>query len=258
MNIYIVSSGRPNKQITAAQISPNSKYLVTTVVPEKEQNDYLQTQTTASYLFHNKFGIKDTRQFILDYATNSKEPKFLMLDDDLVFYKRLEQGNFIKANPDQVEEMFDEIYLKLNSFGHVGVCDKFMSHAQPRDYITNGRYNQVMAYNFFMLPRPTPKFRVEVGEEQDFNLQLLYAGVESCILTEYSKSTSSYAPGGCSVWRTAEIERAAHEEMVRLWPGICTLKENKSTISKTSLAIQWKKAFKDVPDPNFYPVKVKG
>jgi hypothetical protein len=243
VNIYIVSSGRPSKQITAAQISPKSKYLVTTVVPEKEQNDYLETQTTSSYLSHNKFGICDTRQFLLEYVERSPTSKLIVLDDDLTFYKRLEQGNFIKANPEQVEEMFDEIYLKLDQFAHIGVCDKFMSHAQPRDYITNGRYNQVLGYNLELFPRPIPKYRVMVGEEQDFNLQLLSKGKESCILTEWSKSTTNYAKGGCEQWRTAEVEKAAHEKIVKLWPGICTLKENKSTISKTSLAIQWKKAY---------------
>ena len=142
--------------------------------------------------------------------------------------------------------MFDEISLKLDQFCHVGICDKFMSHNQPRDYITNGRYNQVLGYNLELFPRPFPSFRVTVGEEQDFNLQLLSKKKESCILTEWSKSTTNYAEGGCGVWRTAEIEKEAHEKMVELWPGICILTENKSTISKTSLRINWKKAFNGI------------
>jgi hypothetical protein len=246
VNIFIVSSGRPTKQITAAQIFPDSKHLVMTVVPEREMNDYLEQQSTAGYIFHNKFGIKDTRQFILDYAERNHIQKFVMLDDDLTFYKRQEDGRFNKATPEQTEEMFDEIELKLYSFAHVGVCDKFMSHTQPREYITNGRYNQVMAYNLTNFPIPFPKFRVEVGEEQDFNLQLLSKRCESCILTEWSKSAQPYTGGGCSTWRTAEVELQAHKKVVELWPGICSLKDNKSTISKTSLSIQWKKAFNDV------------
>ena len=241
MKIYIVSSGRAERQITAKQLKPNSKYPVFTVTPEKDQESYLQNQATDNYIFHHKQGIKDTRQFILD--DHSHKHKFIQLDDDLTFYKRLEAGNFIKANPDDVEQMFDEIEMKLDQFAHVGVCDKFMSHSQPRDYITNGRYNQLLAYNLAKFPIPRPTYRVEIGEEQDFNLQLLSTGRESCILTEWSKSTTNYAKGGCEQWRTSEIERVAHEKMVKLWPGIVTLRDNKSTISKTSLSIAWRKAY---------------
>ena len=252
MKIYIISARRPQRQITAKQFKPNSKHTIFTVVPESDQHDYLQHQATENYIFHHKQGIRNTRQFVVDDYTHGN--KFCQLDDDLTFYKRLEAGNFVKATPDDVELMFDEIETKLDSYAHVGVVDKFMSHLQPRDFISNARYNQVLAYNTKLFPVPHPKFRVALGEEQDFNLQLLSQGRESCILTEWSKSTTNYAEGGCAQWRTAEIELAAHKEMVDLWPGIVTLRDNKNTISKTSLSIAWRKAY--VPNPGIHPFKV--
>jgi hypothetical protein len=255
MNIYIVSSGRPNRQITLDNLRDLSNYPVHLVVPEKERKAYIEANPThGSWIFHDKFGIKDTRQFVLNYAINSGQTKFIMLDDDLTFYGRTPENKFVKCQEFETKILFSQIFEKLNDYAHGSVCDKFMSQMQPRDCIYNSRYNQIMCYNLDLFPNPIPKFRMEVGEEQDFNLQLLSKGKQSFIFTEWAKSSTPYSSGGCSEWRTAEVERTAHQGLVDQWPGIVSLKPNKNTISKTSLSIKWKKAY--VADSNLHSVKV--
>jgi len=244
MNIYIVSSGRPNKQITFRQFLPETKFPVITVVPEKDTEGYVHFQEGGYFLFHDKHGIKDTRQFILDQNPSGK---IVMLDDDLTFYTRNPIGSFRKAVPANVEVLFEEIERTLDYYTHVSIIDKFMSNMKSRDRIYNGRYFQVLGYNLHNFPHPRPRFRVEVQEDIDMNLQLLSQGHYSCVLTEWAKSSRAYAVGGCSEWRTPSVELEALQKMCELWPGICSFRESKTTLSKKYLAVNWRKAY--VPNP---------
>ena len=153
-----------------------------------------------------------------------KDGKVIMLDDDLRFYKRTEDGRkFPQTDKPQTIEMITDIIEMLDRYPMVGLTDKFMSQTKPRGYIECHRFNQVLAFNRSLLPDPCPEFRVPHDEEHDVHLQLLTRGCKTAVLTEWSKSDKANAPGGCQDWRTDKILMDTHEKLMQLWPGIVTI-----------------------------------
>jgi hypothetical protein len=54
----------------------------------------------------------------------------------------------------------------------------------------------------------------------------LTRGFKTVILTEWSKTDKSNAPGGCSDWRDDVYMREVHQKLVELWPGIVSITMN--------------------------------
>lgn len=251
MNIYILSSGRPNRQITYGNLPRDLKYTIIFVVPKKDIMSYLETYGDCNFIFHKKNGISATRQYVLEHSTDDK---ILMLDDDLTFYTRREEGNFVKSWPDHLNDLFDAVCHELDDYAHVGLCNKFMSQAQPRVRNIGLGYYQILAYNKALFPKPYPRFRMPIAEEHDFHLQLRSKGLVSSVLTEWAKADVSHAPGGCEEWRTYELERDTHRKMAETWPGIVKVVPTKKFCG-TTMRIAWKKLDKQVQnDSNLYSV----
>jgi hypothetical protein len=219
MDIYIPTTKRSKRQITWSLIPSTTKHKVCLVVPNNEIEDYDWIPTQIIGL--EERGIMATRQAILNYqiGRQKEQPKFCMLDDDLTFHVRSEDGKkFKRCTPDEVECMLDEIERNLLISAHVGLCEKFMSQSQPRGS-TISRYYHVLAYNLDLFPPNTPRFRLEIAEDLDFDMQLRSQGCLPCVLTEYTKTDTSHAEGGCATWRTFEIENRVHYQLAKLWPG---------------------------------------
>lgn len=246
MNIYILSSGRPNKQITYDNLPKDLKYTIIFVVPEKDMMSYLDTHGDCNFIFHKKQGIAATRQYVLEH---SLDDRIVMLDDDLTFYTRKPQGNYVKSQPDELHSLFDTIYRELDTYAHVGLCNKFMSQTQPLVRNVGLGYYQLLAYNKSLFPKPHPKFRMPIAEEHDFHLQLRSKGLIPSVLTEWAKADKSHAPGGCEEWRTYELETATHHKMTELWPGIVKVVPTKKFCG-TTMRISWKKLDKQVQNDN--------
>lgn len=246
MNIYILSSGRPSRQITYNNLPKDLKYNIIFVVPEKDMVQYLETHGDCNFIFHRKEGIRATRQYVLDLTGDNK---LVLLDDDLTFYIRQYAGNYIKNIKEDLHRLFDLVNEELDNYAHVGLCNKFMSQTQPRIRNVGLGYYQFLAYNKALFPKPAPRFRLEIGEEHDFHLQLRSRGLISSVLTEWAKSDVSHAPGGCEEWRTKALEITEHNRMADLWPGIVKVVPTKK-FSGTTIRIAWKKLDKQVQDAN--------
>jgi hypothetical protein len=166
-------------------------------------------------------GIAAKREFIMHLR---KEGKVIMFDDDLTFYQRSEDGTkFPRISPKDTEEMVSDIVELLDQYSMVGLTDKFMSQTKPRGLIECHRFNQILGFNRDLLPRPWPRFRVPHDEEHDVHLQLLTQGYKTAVLTEWSKSDKSGAPGGCSDWRNNDVLNVAHTQLMELWPTIVSI-----------------------------------
>jgi hypothetical protein len=229
MDIYIPTAGR-SQQKTAELLDESG--LDYTLVLTKGDNHPASTPNANILEARAERGIRAIRQFILEWA----EGKFVMLDDDLRFYSRKSDGSFKKATPKSIRKMFEELDATLDIFAHAGITEKYMSQTRPRDRIYNARYYHILAYNKKLFPEPTPRFRCEVGEDHDMNLQLLLAGCDNCVLTEWANDDVSHAPGGCSLWRNHKIERQEAVHLGRLFPDIVKMK------GKYIARINWKKA----------------
>jgi hypothetical protein len=92
--------------------------------------------------------------------------------------------------------------------------------------------------------------RVKVMEDFDVNLQLLKKGRPSKISYYYAQGQgSSNAAGGCSEWRTMEVQSQGAERLKALHPDVVEVveKETKTAwggATRKDVKVQWKKAYK--------------
>lgn len=243
MKIYIPTRGRPDRQrtleaLTDAGLSP---VLVLSKDDPTRRGHYHDAHTP---LVVNASNIHEKRQAILNYTRKSGGGKFVMMDDDLTFFARDRRGKFAKAGVDELASMVEMLEDVLDTHAHVGIVDKFMCQGRPRGVVEHGRYNQVLAYNTTLFPKPWPTFRLITNQEHDFHLQLATRGCAPAIICEYSKDAAYYAEGGCSHYRTPSLERVMFKEMRRLWPDYVRLLP---TQKRPGLRMQvaWKKAVND-------------
>jgi hypothetical protein len=240
MKIYIPTRGRPHRQITADQLrEAGIPYTLVCTKGDPTLKEY--EQRGDKIVVVNAFGLTDKRQKILEMAPD----KFCMLDDDLRFYARTEDGKrFIKiSTPKEFRSLFQDIEEALGQNAQVGLADKFMAQAQPRMYKTGGRYNQVMAYNKKLFAGGKwVRFRTVTNQEHDFHLQLSALGLPPRILTEWSKDAPYYAKGGCSIYRTPAVEKRGFGELQKYWPNIVKIVPHAKNISGLAVRFNWKKA----------------
>jgi hypothetical protein len=238
LQIMIPSRSRSQYVRTIYHLSENLWPSITIVVPPEQYKSYrADIPMEIEILEFDGAGIAAKREFILHLNHTGK---VIMLDDDLKFYKRTEDGaRFPGTFHLQTEQMIGEIVDFLDCYPMVGLTDKFMSQTRPRGYVECHRFNQVLGFNRDLLPKPWPQFRVPHDEEHDVHLQLLTRGCKTAVLTEWSKADKADAPGGCNDWRNADILKYTHEKLIELWPGIVSIDSSKG---KPKARYNWQRA----------------
>jgi hypothetical protein len=236
LQIAIPSRSRPHVQKTIQSLSQNLWTNIALVVPFTQYEEYrAAVPIDINIVPFEGQGIGAKREFILNMK---KTGKIIMFDDDLTFYKRLEDGSkFARMGRMDTEKMVADIVEFLDKYVMVGMVDKFMSQVRPRGFVECTRCNKVLAFNRDMFPDPWPKFDIKHDEDHNFHLQLITRGYRTAVLTEYSKSDGVQSPGGCTDWRTPELFAEVHQELVRRWPGIVT-------INKDRVRYNWKEAMR--------------
>ena len=86
--IYIPTRGRLDKQTTWESIGPEGRQSAMLVCPSDEVEEH--TKNGRNCLDRGGIrGISNVRQYIINHAIESGHNKILMLDDDLVFGRRI-------------------------------------------------------------------------------------------------------------------------------------------------------------------------
>jgi TET-Associated Glycosyltransferase len=153
LQIMIPSRSRAYRQITIHNL-PKSLWKITTiVVPQEQQSEYEKfVPEEIAILPFEEIGIYDKRNFILNNRPNGK---VIMLDDDLNFYKRTEDGSrFYPLSNEQTGELIGAIVDYLDRYPMVGLTDKFMSQTKPRGHVECQRFNQILGFNRDLLSTP--------------------------------------------------------------------------------------------------------
>ena len=251
LKIYIPTLNRVGKQHTFQHLPEKLKKQTTLVCPLNE----VKLHTALNYqnvLGCAAKGIGKTRQYILEHAAANGYDKIVMLDDDLRFdWRRLdERGKFYVATEAQVLELFKSIETNLKNYVHVGVLAREGGNRCPTEFMKNTRMLRVLAYN-------VPKFfaaevrydRLPVMEDFDVTLQLLRKGFPNLLLCNWVNGQgSSNAAGGCSTYRTMEVQEMGAKMLAKKHPEFVKLvrKQTKAAWNgqeRTDVMIQWKKAF---------------
>lgn len=253
MNIVIPSMGRAHSQESLKHLRAAGLF-VTIVVPYDEYDAYKHHVTAGVLVVAPPPGVKgiaDTRQWMLDNV--GKDAACIMVDDDLVFSKR-RRDDPTKLEDITPEELRDAFYqledVLITECPHAGFACREGANRVTDARIHNTRILRVLGYNRLTLANEYIAFgRTQVMEDFDVALRLLRAGYPNTVLNLIAHNQkASGAAGGCSTYRTPQVQEQAALALAELHPGYVKVvtKETKTAWGggvRTDVNIQWKKAY---------------
>lgn len=200
-------------------------------------------------------GIAQKRTMIGHHAEAHGFNKFMMLDDDINFLKRVspEQVNQVTIRDSaDINEMLCYVNMYLDLYPQVAVGMREgnnRSGVGPAPLLTKvTKAIRAVGYRTAIF-RAVATDRVRTMSDYDTTLQILELGYENAVLNYWmSGQKGTNTPGGCSTWRTHAIHEESVRKMVELHPGIvyARVKENKTGGDfgvRMEATIGWKKAY---------------
>jgi hypothetical protein len=200
----------------------------------------------------NVKGIAATRDYII-HDMPGNDP-VCMFDDDLHFAVRRDDDRtkFRQPEPADIARMVDSIYLALEHSPHVSIGAREGGNRVTEEVSLNTRMMRVLAYDRHVLRKLGITFApMEVMEDFHVTLQLLRAGCDCAVLNNWvsNQAGGSDAPGGCSTFRTLEVQSRNAHLLAARHPGfVKAVKKQTKTAwggqERTDVVVQWKQARK--------------
>jgi hypothetical protein len=252
MKIYIPSKERAGSIKTLSFIPPERLPHTVIVVHDSEYSRYSHEYGKGMVTPTPAQGIANVRQWVLEQAAATGDYA-LFLDDDMDFQWRDGDGGLHKAGADKMEELFLLLESWLDSgFVHVGVSQRAGNNRVEEPHIDIARMNNTYAYNAKAALAAGGVFnRLKVMEDFDMTLTLLRAGFPNRVSYDFCWSQGkSGAAGGCSSYRSFEVQREAAFALAKLHPGLVKVHGKQSKASwdgigncRADVVISWKKAY---------------
>jgi hypothetical protein len=179
-----------------------------------------------------------------------------MVDDDLYFYHRRSDDatKLREITPIELQLAFADMDTMLrNHAPHVGFASREGANRSTDNLLWNTRIMRVLGYHAGLLKTHNIRFdEMEVMEDFHVALSLLERGHENVILNKYAHNQAggSGAVGGCSHFRTPELQARNAHRLAELHPGVVsvTKKQTKGAWGggeRTDVTVYWKKALKN-------------
>lgn len=258
MRLYIPSRSRWGGEILTLRHTRDA----TLVVPQEQYEQYRRSlynkgMEEVLLVGCDSPNIGAKREWIGRLAAERGEDKFCMMDDDIYEFfwrKNTEVTNLVypQSKREYWTEMMAWLERALDAHAHAAVSAREGNHfSGPGDVTslaeTNTRTLRVLAYrteDFLSVEHQ----RVPVMEDMDVNLQLLRSGRSNVNSFWYSQGQrGTGAKGGCSDYRTEEVQDAAARRLAELHPGLVRLRTKKNVSGglreRTEVTVAWKKAF---------------
>lgn len=267
LSLFIVSKGRHNKQITLESLPSKVLRITTLVVPRNEYENYRPVcEKYGVCLIGAPEGIHHVatqRQYCTEICPTRY---FAMADDDIVFSYRNEEGKLRPADAEKVQEMFDTIYADLlNGVPAVGISPRFGNNFTKEDYIEVGRMYRIWAFDLSIYKKlgitmaPYPEFLME-----DFHwvLTFLENGYKNRVYYKYAQDDKggSNAEGGCSTYRTAEVNKRAALWLMQHHPTAVSLTTKRGWQGierRTDVHVEWQKAYRPMREKRSFSFSKK-
>lgn len=251
MTIYVHTNRPLQLQKTLSWLSPEVLEDVVVVCPTENVEKFELMGYTAQAT--EAKGLQRIRQELLETCPT----KYLMfLDDDLRFSVRRGDDRTKFLNPDKgssyITEMFRAFREALNLHPFAGIAFRSGANRETDQYRFCSRI--CAAWGFDVELAREEGFRVDrvpLMEDFDFHLQWLTAGYQSIIVNDYTWDTviESNTQGGCSTYRTDELQRQCAEWMAETWPRFVKVARRpgwgNAEEERYDVTVQWKKAFKE-------------
>lgn len=219
VKIYIPSYKRPKTCMTHKLFKD---FDVCIVIHEKELKQYQEsiTDKNVTFLCHTdkeKGNMARVRNFILE---NNKEEEFIMCDDDIKYFKCMENNKQHMMNSDQLKQMIYNGFIMAKELKTVlwgiNLLDDPMAY---REYSPLSLLSVVLG-PFSAHIKNNLKYdnRLPLKEDYDYALQVLKKHRKILRMNRYSYTTDHITlPGGCASYRTKDKEIQQMEAFKRKW-----------------------------------------
>lgn len=267
--IVIPSSGRAGQLDTYKQLLGNVDCEVVLCVHEKEVENYKigadrvhkgsQLTLIPDILSHRCQKLPQIRDEIMRQMSNYET--VIMIDDDFRFFKRGEERKLHQAKPEDMQGMIDTVLDELSPYnvGMTGVSMRGGNNRYP-DVEPNYRINGFLAVKtavYRVMESHRVKFaEFDLAEDFWYCINLLNHCYELRTIFSYAyDQPQSGAAGGCSKYRTSEMQERVSREIHNRFPKYVRVTEKKlkhgwGDIGKFryDLTIQWKKILTDAQE----------
>jgi len=269
--IYIHSSGRFNpaehktlKSLSSGSFSKLPKSVsknVRLVIQAAEVCKYFDVISTFGVdcipLPEDIRTLSPTRQWLLENHPEAVGKYITFLDDDLLFFSRREDDptKFLMLGGAGVMYALHTLENRLKKTGYIhgGLLAREGGNRFLDGDKTCMRMMRVLTYKYAEVLKEGARFdRVPSKQDFDMTLQLLRAGYPNLVIADFVQGQygagCSNAPGGCSVYRTADMNEKSGYDLARLHPGFVKVVEKSSKTSwggerRVDVNVQWKKAY---------------
>ena len=251
MQILIPTRGRTSQQLTLQSLPRELLKRTTLVCPEEEAVPLACCWEDIDIVVepYPNMKIAQTREWIVQTWYRAGYEKITMLDDDLVFATRIRADDW-HLRPITGEELIPEFARVEERLGptcpHVGFGQRQGNNFEDGDWKWPAKMCWTLAY---YLPIVAKEARFDLGElelREDYSvsLQLLKKGYPNAVWTGTvaDDQNGHNAPGGCSTYRTSEMDDAEALKFEALFSDYVTLNRKHGRLEPDRQ--QWKKALK--------------
>lgn len=208
-----MTRGRIGAQRTLQSIPPAWLGVTWLVVPAEEHGKHSH-QTLAVPPFVTNYSTK--MQWLLNDGPMDHNDKIVILDDDLIFSERVKDRLHTVQPQDAhalnplwryMEELLEETAL-------VGIHPRQMGHTAPLPYKENGKIVCVQGINRRLIREQLGGYpeinQFPILSDVVLNATLLAHGIGNRLITKWCVDWGTcQAPGGCSIYRTPEMQAEA-------------------------------------------------
>jgi len=267
MLIFIPTINRVDFQYTLSSLPDSWLPNTWLVAPPDEKGKHVYE----NILYHPEEvkGIGPVRQWIMD---NSWDPKVMYMDDDLTFQHRKYQvspldfnDKITEGHPCQlegadhasVEKMMDVLCSWMYDDGIPVVSTSLFEYNRfyAVSYYDNYRIDRCYAVDRDKLNKIGFRWdRMKLMESFDMALSMLRAGYRSRSTFHWTQLNTrmSNASGGCSTYRTTEMQSEAAVQLQQIHGKYITIVDKKAPswgkdmAERKDVRIRWAQSFKDV------------
>jgi hypothetical protein len=244
--IVVNTLGRVNNQPTllylkSAELNP------VLLVQHHEKDLYDKYDVEVQVLPEHIKNISDTRQWLLE---NSTHEKVIMIDDDFTFFTREEGVKLRKSSNEDIKEMIENIYHDLETYAAVGISMRQGNNRREEDFVENSAINGLIGLNLGILLKEDIRFdRISLMEDKYVILALLTKGYKNKVWFKWCyNQPASNTEGGCSIYRTPELQKLAAETLATIYPGLVKVKIKSTKTGwfggdRHDVICFWKKAY---------------
>jgi hypothetical protein len=259
MQIIIPTRGRIYEQTTLRSLPPELHKRTTLVCPKREASELHRLYEDVQVAFepYPKMKIAQKREWIAQTWHEAGYDKIIVLDDDLVFATRRGLGDW-HLEPIWGEALipeFQRIEDKLGpEFPHVGFGQRQGNNHEEAGWKSPGKMCFTLGYYLPVVVKECKFDLVQLREDMCVTLQLLLKGYPNAIWNTTVVDQQTNAPGGCSTYRTLEMNNAEAEKLAAMFPDHVSLvwdhvslvwKDYSTSTPRLEVIVQWQKALQD-------------